>query len=157
MAAPVARTPPTPASASRPTNPSTGTSTRYAAAAATVSSEASTTTTPPTWSRINPRVEPTHQANQMNHSVSVGRERKESQCGPSTNGIPVGRESRNTMWTDYQRHRQSHNSPGSSRVFYRWHRLFSAPRRFFMPALRRKSFRSFIYVETDSPYPFPIF
>ena len=28
---------------------------------------------------------------------------------------------------------------------------------FFMPALRRKSFRSFIYVETDSTYPFFIF
>ena len=55
MAAPVARTPPTPASASRSTNPSTGTSTRYAAAAATVSSEASTTTTHQTWSRMDTR------------------------------------------------------------------------------------------------------
>ena len=71
MAAPAARTP-TPASASRPTTRSTGTSTRYAAAAPTVSSEASTTTTPPTWSRIDPRVEPT----QMNHGVPVGRERR---------------------------------------------------------------------------------
>ena len=83
--------------------------------------------------------------------------KRKSLCGPSTNGIPVGRESRNTMWTDNQRHRQSHNSRGSSRVFYRWHRLFSAPRRFFSPALRRKSFRSFIYVETDYTYPFSIF
>ena len=83
--------------------------------------------------------------------------KRKSLCGPSTNGIPVGPESRNTMWTDYQRHRQSHNSRGSSRVFYRWHRLFSAPRRFFLPAIRRKSFRSFIYVETDSTYHFSIF
>ena len=75
MAAPAVRTP-TPASASRPTNPSTETSTRYAAAAATVSSGASTTTTYQTWSRIDTRVEPTHQANQMNHSVSVGHERR---------------------------------------------------------------------------------
>ena len=57
MAAPAARTP-TPASANRPTTPSTGTSTRYAAAAVTESSGASTTTTPPTWSRMDPRVEP---------------------------------------------------------------------------------------------------
>ena len=48
---------------------------------------------------------------------SVRTRKKKSLCGPSTNGIPVGRESRNTMWTDYQRHRQSHNSPGSSGVF----------------------------------------
>ena len=88
---------------------------------------------------------------------SVRTRKKKSLCGPSTNGIPVGPESRNTMWTDYQRHRQSHNSRGSSSVFFCWHRLFSAPRRFFMPTLRRKSFRSLIYVETDSPYPFPIF
>ena len=57
MAALAARTP-TPASANRPTTPSTGTSTRYAAAAATESSGASTTTTPPPWSRMDPRVEP---------------------------------------------------------------------------------------------------
>ena len=43
--------------------------------------------------------------------------KKKSLCGPSTNRIPAGHESRNTMWTDYQRHRQSHNSPGASGVF----------------------------------------
>ena len=53
--------------------------------------------------------------------------KKKSLCGPSTNGI------------------DNHTIPRVVRCFYRWHRLFSAPRRFFLvPAIRRKSFRSFI-------------
>ena len=93
---------------------------------------------------IRPRAGSTPGLNSDEPQLLCRTRKRKSLCGPSTNGIPVGRESRNTMWTDYQRHRQSHNSRGSSRVFYRWHRLFSAPRRFFMPALRRKSFRPFI-------------
>ena len=40
----------------------------------------------------------------MNHSFCGRTRKKKSLCGPITNGIPVGPESRNTMWTDYQRH-----------------------------------------------------
>ena len=45
------------------------------------------------------------------------------------------------MWTDYQRHRQSHNSPGSSGVFTDGIVFSLLHARFFSPALRRKSFR----------------
>ena len=45
------------------------------------------------------------------------------------------------MWTDYQRHRQSHNSPGSSGVFTDGIVFSLLHAGFFSPALRRKSFR----------------
>ena len=41
---------------------------------------------------------------------------------------------------------------GSSSVFFRWQRLFDAPSRFFTPALRRKSSRPLIYIETNCLY-----
>ena len=50
----------------------------------------------------------------MNHSFCVGRERRNLDVGQVA--IPEG----------------------SSSVFFRWQRLFDAPRRFFTPALRRK-------------------
>ena len=64
----------------------------------------------------------------MNHSFCVGRERRNSDAGQVA--IPEG----------------------SSSVFFRWQRLFDAPSRFFTPALRRKSFRPLIYVETNCLY-----
>ena len=58
----------------------------------------------------------------MNHSFWVGRERRK---------IP--------MW-------DKHQSPRGHPVFFCWQRLFAAPRRFFTPALRRKSFSTpYIY------------
>ena len=128
MAAHVARTPPTPASASRSTNPSTGTSTRFADDAATVSSEASTTTTHQTWSKWIPGGLP-GELNLDPEPQLFGRTRKKkSRCGPST------------------------NSRGVIQCFFCWQRLFAAPSRFFTPALRRKSSRPLIYIETNYPY-----
>ena len=45
------------------------------------------------------------------------------------------------MWTDYQRHRQSHNSPGSSGVFTNGIVFSLLHAGVFSPALRRKSYR----------------
>ena len=57
------------------------------------------------------------------------------------------------MWTDYQRHRQSHNSPGFVQSVFTDGIVFSLLHAgFFSPALRRKSFRSPLYMcETDYP------
>ena len=82
--APVARTPPTPASARRSTTPSTGTSTRYAADAATVSSEASITTTHQTWSKMDPGG-----LNPDETQLLCRTRKKKSRCGPSTNSRGV--------------------------------------------------------------------
>ena len=64
----------------------------------------------------------------MNHSFLVGRERRNPDVGQVA--IPKG----------------------SSGVFYCWQRLFAAPRRLFTPALRRKSSRPLMYVETNCLY-----
>ena len=58
----------------------------------------------------------------MNHSFLVRRERRKTDVGQVA--IPEG----------------------SSSVFFRWQRLFDAPRRFFTPALRRQSSRPLIYM-----------
>ena len=144
---PLARTPPTPASASRSTNPSTGTSTRYAAAAATVSSEVSITTTHQTWSKMDPKAESRipDRLNPDEPQLLCRTRKKKSRCGPSTNGIPSGPKEEIPSGS-------SSNPEGSSSVFYCWQRLFAAPRRFFTPALRRKSSRPLIYIETNCLY-----
>ena len=54
--------------------------------------------------------------------------KKKSRCGPSTNPRRI------------------------IQCFFRWQRLFAAPRRFFTPALRRKSSRPLIYIETNCLY-----
>ena len=72
--------------------------------------------------------------------------KKKSRCGPSTNGIPSGPERRNP------RGGSSSNSRGIIQRFFRWQRLFAHPRRFFTPALRRKSSRPLIYIETNCLY-----
>ena len=82
----------------------------------------------------------------MNHSFFVRRERRKSRCGPSTNDIPSGPERRNPGVG------QAAIPEGSSSVFFYWQRLFAAPRRFFTPALRRKSSRRLIYIETNCLY-----
>ena len=82
----------------------------------------------------------------MNHSLFLGRKRKESRCGPSTNDIPAGPERRNPDVG------QAAIPEGSSGGFYCWQRLFAAPRWFFIPALRRKSSRPLIYIETNCLY-----
>ena len=64
----------------------------------------------------------------MNHSFCVGRERRKTDVGQVA--IPEG----------------------SSNVFFCWQRLFTAPRRFFTPALRRQSSRPLIYIETNCLY-----
>ena len=64
----------------------------------------------------------------MNHSFCVGRERRNPDVGQVA--IPEG----------------------SSSVFFCWQRLFTAPRRFFTPALRRQSSRPLIYIETNCLY-----
>ena len=72
--------------------------------------------------------------------------KKKSRCGPSTNDIPSGPERRNPGVG------QAAIPEGSSGVFYCWQRLFAAPRRFFTPALRRKSSRPLIYIGTNCLY-----
>ena len=54
----------------------------------------------------------------MNHSLFWGRKRKESRCGPSTNGIPSGPERRNPEVGKVP------IPEGSSGVFFCWQRLF---------------------------------
>ena len=60
--------------------------------------------------------------------------KKKNRCGPSTN----------SRWGASQFPR--------GQCFFCWQRLFAAPRRFFTPALRRKSFRPLIYIETNCLY-----
>ena len=63
-----------------------------------------------------------------------------------TECIPSGRERRKTDVG------QVAIPEGSSSVFFCWQRLFAAPSRFFTPALRRKSSRPLIYIETNCLY-----
>ena len=62
------------------------------------------------------------------------------------------------MWTDYQRHRQSHNSPGSSGVFTDGI-VFSLLHAgvFFRRLSVENHFDPFIYVRGDYTYLFSIF
>ena len=61
------------------------------------------------------------------------------------------------MWTDYQRHRQSHNSPGSSGVFTDGIVFSLLHASFFAGSPSKIISTPFIYVRGDYPYPFSIF
>ena len=62
------------------------------------------------------------------------------------------------MWTDYQRHRQSHNSPGSSGVFTDGIVFSLLHAGVFLCRLSfENSFDPFIYVRGDYTYLFSIF
>ena len=62
------------------------------------------------------------------------------------------------MWTEYQRHRQSHNSPGASGVFTNGI-IFSLlqPEVFGASSPSKIVSTPFINVRGDYPYPFSIF
>ena len=122
-AAPVARTPPTPASASRSTN--------------------RVREPPPGMPTMRPLCPP--------------RPAQRRHIRPGAKWIPGGLnpdEPQLLCRTRKKKSRcgQSTNSRGVIQCFFCWQRLFAAPRRFFTPALRRKSSRPLIYIETNCPY-----